>query len=209
MTASSAHSRHSTHSSFGANNNDDESSVFSITSFFSNSTVNKTPHAFDKVIQILLRQYPSAARIPHGRSGRLPLVSAIRAGERTWEDGIQTLLLAHPTALHSARLGKLYPHALALIAGTRPTLTPVYREGGAESGPRILQNLYLLAINKRVGRFRGDTRPRKSRSLVSSSHGSRSKRSEIRATPKVLSLVYLLLRSKPEMLDSQKSVLQD
>jgi hypothetical protein len=70
------------------------------------------------VIQILLQHYPEAARIPQGRTGRLPLVLAIESGRRTWEDGIRTLMNAFPPALHNKKLiePKLYPNVLALVA---------------------------------------------------------------------------------------------
>jgi hypothetical protein len=73
---------------------------------------------------MLLKQYPQAAQTPHGKSGRLPLVLAARAGHRSWGDGMKTLLRAYPPALFSGSKGmipvKLYPHALALIGGGDP-----------------------------------------------------------------------------------------
>ena len=56
---------------------------------------------FDSTIRILLRHYPEAARIPHGRTGRLPLVLAIDAGRRTRDDGMQALLCAYPPAMYN------------------------------------------------------------------------------------------------------------
>lgn len=38
------------------------------------------PRPFDAAIRILLRHYPEAARIPHGRTGRPPFVLAMDAG---------------------------------------------------------------------------------------------------------------------------------
>jgi hypothetical protein len=110
---------------------DEESSVFSdsMASFFSTSSNRKNGKGgnnqnFDTVIKLLLKQYPQAAQTPHGRSGRLPLVLAARAGHRTWNDGMKALLRAYPPALFSGSKGmipvKLYPYALALIGGVRP-----------------------------------------------------------------------------------------
>jgi len=198
------------HGGFGA---DDDSSVYSLTSFFSSSTTNATPHAFDKVIQILLRIYPEGAHIPHGKSGRLPLMLAIRAGERTWEDGIQTLLSANPAALHSAKLRKVYPEGIALIGGGgHPLSKPI--KGEKESGLRIFQNLYLLALHNRSNHSEGGRRgaarkPRKHRSLNSSSHGGGGSkknpkgRSQI-PNPRDLTNMFQILRSKPDLVDPEK-----
>mmetsp|Transcript_22809 Transcript_22809/g.31919 ORF Transcript_22809/g.31919 Transcript_22809/m.31919 type:complete len:534 (-) Transcript_22809:117-1718(-) len=97
----------------------DDASIVSDLSFLSNTTT-VTKNCFDKVIKILLKYYPAAARIPHGRCGRLPFVLAIDTGRRTWTDGIKSLLEAFPPALESRRLPlNLYPSILTLIA--RPT----------------------------------------------------------------------------------------
>jgi len=126
-----------TASSFGTHTSansiiDEEFSVFSdsIVSLFSaasskkNGDGNSSNASFDKVIKLLLKQYPHAAQTPHGRSGRLPLVLADRAGHRTWNDGMKTLLRAYPPALFSGSKGmvpvKLYPHVLSLIGGGDP-----------------------------------------------------------------------------------------
>lgn len=111
---------------------DEESSVFSdsIVSLFSGVSSKKycdsngNFDSFDKVMKLLLKQYPEAAQTPHGRSGRLPLVLADRAGNRSWNDGMKTLLRAYPPALFSGSKGvipvKLYPHVLSLIGGGDP-----------------------------------------------------------------------------------------
>ena len=111
---------------------DEDASVFSdsIVSLFSGVSSKKYADgngnfdSFDKVIKLLLKQYPKAAQTPHGRSGRLPLVLADRAGNRTWNDGMRTLLRAYPPALFSGSKGvvpvKLYPHILSLIGGGNP-----------------------------------------------------------------------------------------
>ena len=101
----------------------DEDSMVSETtgvlSFFSTATVSQTINAFDKVIKILIQHYPESATIPQGKTGRLPLVMAVEAGCRSWNDGIQTLLSAYPPALHNPKLISLpvYPNVLAMMAG--------------------------------------------------------------------------------------------
>jgi hypothetical protein len=121
----------------------DDHSVLSdaMNSFFSSATISQTTNPFDKVIKILLQHYPQAAQIPQGKfPGKLPLVLAMEQHEQhqlhgrimvcggiggnrraSWEDGIRTLLNAHPAALHSSNRKHditlaLYPHVLALIA---------------------------------------------------------------------------------------------
>ena len=76
--------------------------------------------AFYQVIKILLDHYPEAARIPQGESGQLPLIMAIKAGRRTWKDGIRTLLNAYPPALHNRRVIEpiLYPKVLELVTNS-------------------------------------------------------------------------------------------
>jgi len=73
---------------------------------------------------MLLQHYPEGARIPQGKTGRLPLVMAIESGARSWEDGIRTLLNAYPPAMHKKRLiePKLYPNLLGLVIGPSPGL---------------------------------------------------------------------------------------
>lgn len=102
-----------------ASDNADDLSVISdaAMSFFSSATVSQTTNPFDKVIKILLQQYPEAARIPQGKTGRLPLVLAVESRRRTWADGIKTLLNAYPPALHNKKIipAELYPHVLSLV----------------------------------------------------------------------------------------------
>jgi ankyrin repeat protein len=97
---------------------DDASLLSDAMSFFSSSTVAQTTNPFDKVIKILLQHYPEAAQTPNGMSGQLPLVLAIEAGHRTWDDGIRTLLNAYPPAMHNKKVIELqlYPNLLALVA---------------------------------------------------------------------------------------------
>ena len=121
---------------------DEESSVSDL-SFLSCSTALKT-NAFDTVIRILLGHYPAAARIPHGRTGRLPFVMAIEARRRTWEDGIKTLLDAFPPALESRRIPMdVYPHILSLI-GNRDNVIVGFPKISAVSGKRRRQGLTTL-----------------------------------------------------------------
>jgi hypothetical protein len=106
------------------NNMADDRSVRSAWSFFSTATISQTPHPFDKVIKILLQHYPEGAKTPQGQSGLLPLTLAVQHGNRTWQDGIRTLLNGNPDALHSSKLFEpnLYPLVLATLgsAGARP-----------------------------------------------------------------------------------------
>ena len=97
---------------------DDMSVMSDAMSFFSSATVSQTTNPFDKIIKLLLQYYPEAARIPHGQTGRLPLIAAMESGVRTWEDGIRSLVQAYPPALHSKRLvhSSLYATILALVA---------------------------------------------------------------------------------------------
>ncbi len=93
---------------------DEEGSVSDL-SFLSSATA-VSANAFDKVIRILLRHHPAAARIPHGRTGRLPFIMAIEGRRRTWDDGVKTLLGAYPPALESRRFPMgLYSYILSLI----------------------------------------------------------------------------------------------
>jgi len=156
-TAAAAAGGTTTTSGGGGGGADDDSSVYSLTSFFSSATMNATPHAFDRAIQILLKSYPEAIHIPHGKSGKLPLALAIRSRQRRWDDGIRTLLQAHPTAVHSTQLQQAYPEALALIGGggrpiAKNTGIPISAishktGGGKEGGLRLFQNLYLLSLH--------------------------------------------------------------
>lgn len=83
---------------------DDMSILSEALSFFSSATVSQTANPFDKVIKLLLQHYPEGARIPQGQNGRLPLVAAIEARYRTWDDGLHTILKAYPRALHSRKI---------------------------------------------------------------------------------------------------------
>eukprot|EP00568_Trieres_chinensis_P003452 CAMPEP_0183302116 /NCGR_PEP_ID=MMETSP0160_2-20130417/8014_1 /TAXON_ID=2839 ORGANISM="Odontella Sinensis, Strain Grunow 1884" /NCGR_SAMPLE_ID=MMETSP0160_2 /ASSEMBLY_ACC=CAM_ASM_000250 /LENGTH=631 /DNA_ID=CAMNT_0025464843 /DNA_START=233 /DNA_END=2128 /DNA_ORIENTATION=+ len=79
------------------------------------------PRPFDAAIRILLRHYPEAARIPHGRTGRPPFVLAMDAGRRTWDDGMRALLSAYPPALYFRDLKRpeLYAHVFSLVGNVR------------------------------------------------------------------------------------------
>ena len=100
---------------------DDLSVISEAMSFFSSATVSQTTNPFDKVIKILLERFPEGACTPHGKNGKLPLVLALNAGVRTWDDGLRTLINAHPPALHSEKIIQpaLYAHVLALLANER------------------------------------------------------------------------------------------
>ena len=119
--------------------NDEDGSMMSDYSFL--STAAACSNAFDKVIRILIRQYPAAARIPHGVSGKLPLMLALE--KRTWEDGIQTLLDAFPAALHAKRmLPGVYPHLLAKIG--RHCMFLDEERGAKSHGDRGLATLFEI-----------------------------------------------------------------
>ncbi len=109
-------------------------SLFSAVSSNKYGDKNYNFDSFDKVIKLLLKQYPQAAQTPHGRSGRLPLVLADRAGNRTWNDGMRTLLRAYPPALFSGSKGmisvKLYPYILSLVGGGDPQEPPCKKCAG-------------------------------------------------------------------------------
>ena len=72
---------------------------------------------------MLLQHYPEGASTPQGGSGLLPLILAIKTGQRSWNDGIRTLLHAYPPALHNKRViePSLYPKVLALVANAGET----------------------------------------------------------------------------------------
>jgi len=75
---------------------------------------------FAKVIRMLLQSYPEASQISHGTSGRLPLILAMDAGQRTMHDGMKLLLEAYPAALESKEFDpKLYPYILSTIGKAR------------------------------------------------------------------------------------------
>lgn len=100
------------------NCNDEESSFLS---FLSTLSGRRDSHPFDRVIRMLLRSYPEAAKIPHGQTGRLPLILAIDAGQRTMDDGIRALLEAYPAALESRSFDhRMYPTILSLLAQPKP-----------------------------------------------------------------------------------------
>ena len=147
------------------------------------------------------------------------MLLAIRAGQRTWEDGIQTLVAANPAALHSAKLHKAYPEGLALVggAGHPAARTMKVEHNNKEGGLRLFQNLYLLALHNRNahgegknGRRGATRKPRKHRSWNSSSHGCSGSRKTadshpnnktIPLNPRTLTIMYQLLRSKPDIVD--------
>jgi len=91
----------------------DEDSFKSNLSNFSSTNLSRP---FGTVIKMLLRSYPEAAHIPHGSTGRLPLVLALDAGQRTMGDGLKLLMEAFPAALETKDFDpKLYPHILSIV----------------------------------------------------------------------------------------------
>jgi len=98
----------------------DEDSIISSISNLSEFSSNNTSNPFQTVIRMLLKSYPEAARIPHGVSGRLPLILAIEAKKRTMGDGMKVLLEAYPAALEAQDLDpRLYPYIMAAIGKSR------------------------------------------------------------------------------------------
>lgn len=172
------------HNQLGIGEISDDHSVVSTMSFFSSATISQTVNPFDKVIKMLLQQYPEAAKIPQGRTGRLPLVMALESGLRTWEDGIRTLLNAYPPALHDKKLIEpaLYPNVLGLVTNASNLFFPLSRIGGSSTGlddllPRGSQHL-------RSRRARSNTQAKR--------------REECARTT-----LFELLRTKPEWLVSE------
>jgi hypothetical protein len=122
---------------------DEEASVSDL-SFLSSATA-VTANAFDKVIRILLGHYPAAARIPNGRTGRLPFVMAIEGRRRTWDDGIKTLLDAFPAALESRRIPMdVYPYILSLIGNQNTVIEGFPKKGSVISEKQRQQGLTTL-----------------------------------------------------------------
>ncbi len=107
-------------SSFPPSNScsDEDSYISNLSNLSGLSTDNHPP--FDRVIRMLLRSYPMAAQIPHGQTGRLPLVLAIDARKRGMNDGLRALIEAYPAALESKNYDpKLYPHILSIVGQAR------------------------------------------------------------------------------------------
>jgi len=136
---------------------DDSCSLQSILSELSFlSTATACTNAFDKVIRILLHQYPAAARIPQGRSGKLPLLLSLE--NRTWDDGIKTMLDAFPSAVHSRKFPvELYPWMLARIGNrtttpSRPPHHPVVRSrfGSMQSNISISRGASATTLARAV-----------------------------------------------------------
>jgi len=115
-------------------------------SALSGTTGEREPNPFDKVIRMLLRIYPAAVRIPHGRTGRLPLVLAIEGRKRTMDDGIRALLETHPAALESMDIDpKLYPRILAVVGQPKETKKKIRR--GASAIRRLRKKNGLVERN--------------------------------------------------------------
>ena len=92
----------------------DEDTFISNLSNFSGFGIDSKP--FHRVIKMLLRGYPFGAQVPNGKTGQLPLILAIEAKKRKYEDGLRALLEAYPAALESREISmRLYPNILSLI----------------------------------------------------------------------------------------------
>ncbi len=102
----------------------DEDSFISNLSNLSHLSSNRHP-PFDRVIRMLLRSYKMAARIPNGQNGRLPLILAIDARQRTMDDGLRALIEAYPAALETKNFDqKLYPHILSTLGKAKQVDVP-------------------------------------------------------------------------------------
>merc|ERR1711976_963594 len=100
--------------------NSDEDSFISNLSNLSGLSCDKHP-PFDRVIRMLLRSFKGASQIPHGYSGRLPLVLAIDARQRTMDDGLRALIEAYPAAIESKNYDqRLYPYILSTLGRALP-----------------------------------------------------------------------------------------
>eukprot|EP00536_Pseudo-nitzschia_multiseries_P006357 jgi/Psemu1/65555/estExt_Genemark1.C_1340006 len=218
---------------------DEDSSVFSdsIVSLFSSASTRNNANdksgnaSFEKVIRLLLKHYPQAAQTPHGRSGRLPLVLADRAGDRTWNDGMKTLLRAYPPALFSGSKGiipiKLYPHILSLIGGGDPPLRCKVRNAiGAQNLPNtnatlsvqrtcpsnrfkghggigLLHNLLLLK-QRHISQLMAGT------SVIPKTNENKSNTNSIRGVDgkrrrEYVTTMFELLRAKPDLIEATRS----
>jgi ankyrin repeat protein len=88
----------------------------SLMSGHSNLLGHSPRQPFGTVIKMLLKSYPEATKIPHGLSGRLPLILALEARQRSMADGLKSLIDAYPAALESKEFDpKLYPYILSMI----------------------------------------------------------------------------------------------
>jgi len=128
------------------------SSLSSLTEFSASDAMTKP---FKTVIRMLLRSYPEAVRIPHGISGRLPLILAIDAKKRTMQDGIKVLLEAFPAALETRDFDpKLYPYIIAAIGKSREVKIiekssqrfPIFRRKKKETVKRLIPAALFEAI---------------------------------------------------------------
>ena len=94
------------------------------------------PHPFHRVIQTLLQIYDTAARITHGRSGKLPLTVAMVSKKRTMKDSIRSLLESYPAALDCMDVDVgLHPWVLAAV-GRRRSIEEEGGEGGGKKKPK-------------------------------------------------------------------------
>jgi hypothetical protein len=108
-------------------------------------TANRSCDVLTK-IELLLREYPEAARIPDSR-GRLPLSIAIES-KIPWDEGIHALLQAEPHALLMRDpTTSLYPFMLA-AAETKSTsdfqILPSGKGGKQRKAASELTTIYSL-----------------------------------------------------------------
>lgn len=192
-------------------NSDDRSIISDAAfSFFSSATVSQTINPFDKVIKMLLQQYPNAARVPHGKSGQLPLVMAVECNQRTWEDGLRTLLNAYPPALHNKKLieSAFYPNILALIANSSVGYYCEYYSSignnvtynNTTSNIKHHQHTYLSTNDNRSNEIMFDFLPlrRSHQAFMTTTKPRQTKQQRHRHQTCALTTLFDLIRTKPE-----------
>jgi hypothetical protein len=167
-------------------------------SFFSSSTANATPYAFDKVIKILLRHFPQAVRIPQRPSGLLPLAMALRGGKRTWEDGIKTLLNAYPAALHGGNIPpSLYPEVLSFLNHGQQ------QPGDLATPPRHNHRLLVSKLSSGGVAGGSSSRIERNRVYVTRKKAHKKGRALLEATCRSRTSLFALLNTKPDLIDTK------
>ena len=206
--ANQFHNNNNTNSSYNSVGGDDHSSVMSdaAMSFFSTATVSQTTNPFDQVIKILLHQYPDSARVPQGKSGRLPLVLAIEESKigrrRTWNDGIRTLLHAYPPALHNKKIIEpiLYPHVLSLVAHNGTTPPPQQRQHPSHTHPDGSNSSFAFDFSGYVDVVPNNRHPALNKKRPQPKETKKKSQRAIRQELCCRTTLYELLRSKPDWL---------
>ena len=94
-----------------------------------------------------------AARIPNGQNGRLPLILAIDARQRTMDDGLRALIEAYPAALETKNFDqKLYPYILSTVGKAKRLDVPKVlctkesRYGSRRKKETVTKNVIPIAL---------------------------------------------------------------